>query len=278
MVGSPAIRPKNKNKKNLENPPQGTTNPRLTLQITAELYKEYHALKKPTAKTRSKPAAEPKNKKRKAKDKNDPAHSAKRSRHKDSSSDDECEPRKPAPSPDQVRANRAWLLLFTKIVVDDSKQRQGIGTMLVQAIMQDVIAKARDKKRIVLAFTEPRSLLLSPPEDDIPPDSDSDSDSDDEFPRVDTSSRERQRLLEWRLFKTLFMEKTVADEHRERAVQFWKSMGFERVEPDEWYLEYDGLKPPSSFFIWSPALERAPSLFTRGSTFSTSDKGAVIVE
>lgn len=241
------------------------------------MYKKYHALKGPTPdNTGPHPSPEPENEtenenennKRKAKDEHDSTRDAKKLRHeeglpsdsKGTTTFDREEPRRSDfKSVDQICSN-AWLLLFTSVTVKERYRRQGLGTLLVQALLQQVIARAQAEcaqgaeKRIVLAFAEPRSLVPAPDDrDDVDLVSGAVDEPDDEAAqkKLDafTQSQEMQRR-----------------EDIERGVPFWKSLTFEPISGD------------ATFFMWSPASETAPSLFKRGSKFSSGDGAATIVD
>lgn len=126
-------------------------------------------------------------------------------------------------------AANAWLVLFEDIHVEDDLRRRGMGTMLVRAIMAEVIKRATQEGRTVFAFIKHINFI---------PDN----------KRLDSF------LLRPRRRKKVAKEKGSVE-------MFWESLAFERLN--------NGHLFPSDldWLFWSPRSRNSSLLFERGAVF-----------
>lgn len=70
-------------------------------------------------------------------------------------------PARVAPSSEDSPGNRAWIVYFEIICVDENSRRAGIGTLLVESLLAYVLEKATIMERPLLAATRPGYLSIN---------------------------------------------------------------------------------------------------------------------
>lgn len=157
---------------------------------------------------------------------------------------------------DDIR-DYAWVILFRHVHVGEDCRRQGVGTALVRALVQEIVKLAQLEDRPVLAFTKAAKSAVLHPETssrDIRPPSPSLSPAPP--PAADFPSSESKR------------EKDLL----EAKVQglFWHSLAFERLNDGQLFAK------DLDWMIWSPRARNAALLFERAAAAFPIDFDALI--
>lgn len=139
---------------------------------------------------------------------------------------------------DDIR-DHAWIVLFRSVHVDEKYQRQGVGTALVRALVQQISRLAQLEERPVLAFTKlEKSALLHPQEMRSSP-------AGGLSPNESRDPERPERNL------------------REAKIQafFWQSLAFERLNDGHLFAK------DLDWLVWSPRARNAALLFERAAAF-----------
>lgn len=156
---------------------------------------------------------------------------------------------------DDIR-DYAWVILFRHVHVEEPFRRQGVGTALVRALVQEIVKLAQVEDRPVLAFTRlAKSAAVLHPETgsrDLRPPSPSLSPP----PPADFPASESKR------------EKDI----QEAKVQglFWHSLAFERLNDGQLFAR------DLDWLLWSPRARNAALLFERAKAAFPIDFDALI--
>lgn len=155
---------------------------------------------------------------------------------------------------DDIR-DYAWVIFFLHVHVEQDFRRQGVGTALVRALVQEIVKLAQLEDRPVLAFTKLAKSAASHPEtgsrDMWPP-----SPSLSPPPPADFPASESKREMDI----------------QEAKVQglFWHSLAFERLNDGQLFAK------DLDWLIWSPRARNAALLFERAKTAFPIDFNALI--
>lgn len=132
---------------------------------------------------------------------------------------------------DDIR-DHAWIILFRSVHVDEKYRRQGVGTALVRASVQEIARLAQLEERPVLAFAKLEVSALRP-----------DARSSSSPPGLFPERRERQ-----------------LQEAKVQAL-FWQSLAFERLNDGQLFAK------DMDWLVWSPKARNAALLFERAAAF-----------
>lgn len=155
---------------------------------------------------------------------------------------------------DDIR-DYAWVILFRHVHVEEPSRRQGVGTALVRALVQEIVKLAQVEDRPVLAFTRlAKSAVLHPETSsrDIRPPSPSLSPP----PLADFPASESKR------------EKDIQEAKIEGL--FWHSLAFERLNDGQLFAR------DLDWLMWSPRARNAALLFERAKAAFPIDFDALI--
>lgn len=160
---------------------------------------------------------------------------------------------------DDIRDD-AWVLLFRHVHVEPDFRRQGVGTALVRALVQEIVKLAQLEERLVLVFTKmaKSATVLPQPAStrDICLPCASLSPPPFPLPRADFPSSESKR------------EKGI--QRAKVQALFWHSLAFERLNDGQLFAK------DLDWLVWSPRARNAALLFERAVAVFPIDFDALI--
>ncbi|KAJ4396282.1 hypothetical protein N0V93_000501 [Gnomoniopsis smithogilvyi] len=127
--------------------------------------------------------------------------------------------------------DHAWVVLFRSIHVNEKYRRQGVGTALVRAFVQEISRLAQLEERPVLAFTKLEKSALRP-------------EMRSSSPGLSPNGRRDGQIQEAKV-QTLF----------------WQSLAFERLNDGQLFAK------DMDWLVWSPRARNAALLFERAAAF-----------